>query len=55
VDEADAIVRIAEQAQKSPHPLELQVARLGRAHLIVDAAVPEAQGFVVGHGVVSYQ
>ena len=47
VDDAQPAMRLAEKVQQRPHAIERQVARLGRAPLIVDAAKPEAQGLVV--------
>src|SRR5262249_7246462 len=40
---------LAERVQQGPHAVELEVARLRRGPLEIDAAEPVGQGLVVGH------
>src|SRR5712692_2040299 len=49
MDDPQLVLRVAEEAEERPHAIELKVGESRGALLVVDAAEPKSDGFLIGH------
>src|SRR5262245_25282664 len=49
MDDPQPVLGIAQQPQQGSHAVELEIVRLRRMLLVIDAAVPEVEGLLVSH------